>query len=154
MVGKFEKYPKIELPKLTDRIVETIRSAEGKFFIIANISNPDMVGHTAGKKASVKAAEAVDAALRRISEAAKKRGAMLFITADHGNLECVETEDGIPSTFHTRNHVPFAVLGDDKLRLKKGGCLKDVAPTVLYIMEPGKKKVIDRCLRGKVLVKK
>ena len=112
-----------------------------------------MVGHTANMDASIRAAEAVDNSLEKIYHAAAKKGAKLFITADHGNLEVIETEDATPSSFHTDNPVPFAAPLNKNIALKNGGTLKDVAPTVLYIMEPSKKDEILKRLKGEILVK-
>ncbi|MEA3505998.1 MAG: hypothetical protein U9R36_00655, partial [Elusimicrobiota bacterium] len=134
----YEKYPELEIEDLTGKIIEKVEESGGKEFIIANIANGDMVGHTAGRKASVKAAEAVDRALKKIAGAVVKKNGTLFITADHGNLEILKTEDGTASTFHTKNNVPFAVVPQDRAKFKEGGTLKDVAPTVLAAMEPGR----------------
>ncbi|HNN53566.1 MAG TPA: 2,3-bisphosphoglycerate-independent phosphoglycerate mutase, partial [Pseudomonadota bacterium] len=80
--------------------------------------------------------ETIDACLGRICDAAKKSGAAVLITADHGNCEqMVDPDTGQPHTAHTTNPVPFIVV-DDSLRgqrLREGG-LADVAPTVLDIM--------------------
>jgi len=148
----YEKYPEIELPELTKKITELIERASGKTFIIVNISNPDMVGHTANIEAGVKAAEAVDRSLQSIAEAAREKGAYLFITADHGNLEVMETEDGQPSTFHTQNPVPFGIIAPREYKMAAGGCLKDVAPTVLYVMEPRQIEDISEKLKGDILI--
>ncbi len=150
----YEKFPEIELPRLTDKIIETLNHSEPKFFGIVNIANPDMVGHTANKDAAVKAIEKIDSSLKKIIRQAEKTDTMVFITADHGNLEELLTDDDTPSTFHTQNPVPFAVkdpLGKD-VKIREGGCLKDVAPTVLYAMEPDRKKDIEEKLKGEILI--
>ncbi len=147
----YEKYPKLELTELTQKIIKVVEKSRGREFIIVNISNGDMVGHTAGRDASVKAASVVDRALKKISRAVKEKGGTLFVIADHGNLEVLKTEDGTASTFHTKNRVPFAVVSKDKVKLKEGGCLKDVAPTILAIMEPEKKDIVAERFNGNII---
>ncbi|MDA3793440.1 MAG: hypothetical protein PF545_07315 [Elusimicrobia bacterium] len=155
----YEKYPEIEIKELTKKIVSVIKDSRGKEFLIINIANGDMVGHTANREASIRAASAVDKALKKISAAVLDMEGTLFITADHGNLEVLHTEDGTPSTFHTKNKVPFAMvsketIADETLKFKSGGCLKDVAPTVLAVMEPSYKKIIKETFMGEILAGK
>ena len=67
---------------------------------------------------------------------------MALITADHGNAEMmIDPATGGPWTAHTTNLVPFILFdpagkaGDPaKIRLRHGGVLADVAPTVLDIL--------------------
>ena len=58
--------------------------------------------------------------------------------------------DGSPFTAHTTNVVPFAVIGAGDVKLREGGCLADIAPTMLpYIGLPvpsemtGKSLIVD-----------
>ena len=62
----------------------------------------------------------------------------MFICADHGNCEqLVDYETGEPFTAHTTNPVPFVVVGCGDVKLRQGGCLADIAPTMLpYIGLP------------------
>ncbi|MFW6134532.1 MAG: hypothetical protein ACOC5R_03030, partial [Elusimicrobiota bacterium] len=149
----YEKYPEIELPRLTEKVIEILENSPSKSFLIVNLSNPDMVGHTASMDAGIKAARAIDRAMEKVYNSAVKCGAYLFITADHGNMEESETEDGLASTFHTENPVPFVITGRNDIELKQGGCLKDVAPTVLYVMEPDSIDIIENEFKGNILVK-
>ncbi|MGM0441262.1 MAG: 2,3-bisphosphoglycerate-independent phosphoglycerate mutase [Elusimicrobiota bacterium] len=153
-MNPYEKFPKIELPRLTDKIVEILKKSKPKFFMIVNIANPDMVGHTANKEAAIKAIEKIDDSLKKITEEAEKNNTVVFITADHGNLEDLLTDDDTPSTFHTQNPVPFLIKDQEgkDVKIKKEGCLKDVAPTVLYAMEPEKRKEIKDKLKGEILI--
>ncbi len=75
----------------------------------------------------------MDAELSRIYQALKPRGGVWIITADHGNAETmIDPVTGGPHTYHTTNPVPFILVSDDdKLRLKPGGSLRDIAPTML-----------------------
>ncbi len=98
-----------------------------------NYANADMVGHSGKLEAAIKAVEAVDAGLARIFQALKPRGGVWIITADHGNAETmIDPATGGPHTYHTTNPVPLILVSDDdKLRLKSGGSLRDIAPTML-----------------------
>src|SRR5438046_9505340 len=102
-----------------------------------NYANADMVGHARKLEAAIKAVEAVDAGLARISQALKSRGGVWMITADHGNAETmIDPATGGPHTYHTTNPVPFILVSDDdKVRLKPGGSLRDTAPTLLGALE-------------------
>ena len=87
--------------------------------------------------AAVKAVEAVDACVETVWEAVRDMGGCMFLTADHGNAEKMKNPDGSPFTAHTTNVVPFAVIGAGDVKLREGGCLADIAPTMLpYIGLP------------------
>ncbi len=148
----YETYPELEIKELTEKVIEIIESSLEKTFIIVNIANLDMVGHTGSFEASLQAAAAVDKALAEICAAAERSGVTSFITADHGNLEVSVTEDSEPSTFHTRNPVPFAVLPSGRFEILPGGCLRDIAPTILSVMEPGKREDIKKKFKGEIIV--
>jgi 2,3-bisphosphoglycerate-independent phosphoglycerate mutase len=83
--------------------------------------------------AAVTAVEAVDRCLARVVEAAEARGGICLVTADHGNAELMLNPDGSPNTAHTTNPVPF-IATRPGLRLRDGGKLADVAPTVLKLL--------------------
>ena len=92
-----------------------------------------MVGHTGVMEAAIKAVEVLDECLGRVLQAAQDTGAVVAITADHGNIEQMkDPENGQPFTAHSTNRVPFILVGE-KVRLKEGGLLADVAPTVLAL---------------------
>jgi 2,3-bisphosphoglycerate-independent phosphoglycerate mutase len=121
---------------VTDGVVEALKPG-GPTFILVNYANPDMVGHTGKLQPAIHAVETVDTALGRIVEAAAKVDATVFITADHGNCETmIDPETGQPHTAHTTNPIPFIAIADDLAgnggrKLRAGGRLADVAPTVL-----------------------
>ena len=92
-----------------------------------------MVGHTGVFDAAVKAVEAVDECVGRVADATLKMGGTLFITADHGNADCMIDENGNPFTPHTTNPVPFCVVGYP-CTLREGGRLADIAPSMLKVM--------------------
>jgi 2,3-bisphosphoglycerate-independent phosphoglycerate mutase len=101
--------------------------------IIMNYANADMVGHSGNLEATIKAVEAVDAGLATIYSALKPRGGVWIITADHGNAETmIDPSTGGPHTYHTTNPVPLILVSEnDSLKLKPGGSLRDIAPTML-----------------------
>ncbi|MDW7759037.1 MAG: alkaline phosphatase family protein [Acidobacteriota bacterium] len=122
--------------------VAAVRALEGtgNRVVIANLANVDVVGHIENKSSVVAAVEAVDIALGRIVEGARRAGAALVVTADHGTVEEWFYPDGTPNTGHTANPVPFiladfsaAAAGSSSGALMKTGELADVAPTVLQL---------------------
>ena len=102
-------------------------------FVIVNVANPDMVGHTGVIPAVVAAVEAADAALAVILDGLNAVGGVAIVTADHGNAEQMLQTDGSPHTAHTTNPVPI-VLTDRTLALRDGGRLADIAPTLLALL--------------------
>ena len=120
---------------MCDKLVEAIGS--GKYdVIIINFANPDMVGHTGVENAAIQAVEAVDACVGRAVEAIEKADGAMFICADHGNVEqLVDYETGEPFTAHTTNPVPFILVNAGaEYGLREGGCLADIAPTLIELM--------------------
>jgi 2,3-bisphosphoglycerate-independent phosphoglycerate mutase len=134
-VATYDLQPEMSCPELTEELVAAIDG--GAFDVIAcNIANPDMVGHTGDIQAAARAAEAVDVALGAIEAAVRRAGGALLVTADHGNLELMRDPDtGQPHTAHTVGPVPFIYVGArDDARLRSGGALRDVAPTILDLL--------------------
>jgi 2,3-bisphosphoglycerate-independent phosphoglycerate mutase len=106
--------------------------------IVTNFANPDMVGHTGILEAAVKAAETVDECVGKVLDKVKSMGGVAIITADHGNFEqMAEIADGSkPHTAHTVGDAPFIIFDErfKKCKLRQGGSLADVGPTLLEIM--------------------
>ena len=120
-------------PEVTAALVEDIR-AQRHDVIICNIANPDMVGHTGVLAAAIQAVEAVDQAIGAVVAALREVGGELILTADHGNLEKMRDPDtGQAHTAHTVGPVPLVYLGRPA-RLRSGGALRDVAPTLLALL--------------------
>lgn len=132
-VATYDLQPEMSLPELTDRLVGAITGG-GFDFIVCNIANGDMVGHTGKLDAAIRAAEAVDAALGRIVAALESTAGALLLTADHGNLEQMRDADGQPHTQHTAGPVDLIYLGPEPHRLRGGGALCDIAPTALALL--------------------
>ncbi|MGH7923705.1 MAG: 2,3-bisphosphoglycerate-independent phosphoglycerate mutase [Candidatus Binatus sp.] len=135
-VATYDLEPAMKAAAIATRVAEEI--AGGKFdVIVMNFANPDMVGHTGKFEATVAAVEATDAALGIVIDALEQRGGVALITADHGNAEFMsDPATGQAHTAHTTNPVPL-ILYDPKFkgRLKDGGTLADVAPTLLAMLE-------------------
>ena len=131
-VETFDLKPEMSAYEVTDAVVKAIE--EDKYnMIILNYANCDMVGHTGIEEAAVKAVEAVDACVGRTVDAILKAGGAALITADHGNAEKMKEPDGAPFTAHTTNPVPLIVAGYP-CKLREGGRLADLSPTMLDIM--------------------
>ncbi len=134
-VATYDLKPEMSAAGITDTVVKAIEKDEFDA-IIMNYANADMVGHSGKLEAAIQAVEAVDAGLARIYQALKPRGGVWIITADHGNAETmIDPVGGGPHTYHTTNPVPLILVSnDDKLRLKPGGSLRDIAPTMLGVL--------------------
>ena len=131
-VATYDLQPEMSAYEVTDQCIRRIESGQYDV-IILNFANCDMVGHTGVFEAAVKAVEAVDTCVGRVTDAIAKMGGVSLITADHGNADKMVAEDGEPFTAHTTNPVPFCVVGYP-CRLRTGGRLADIAPTMLKVM--------------------
>ena len=134
-VATYDLKPEMSAPEVGMDLVEAIKSDKYDVIII-NFANPDMVGHTGVIPAAVKAVERVDSLVGEAVEAVKDVDGVLFICADHGNAEkMVDYETGAPHTAHTTNPVPFILVNaDPSWKLREGGCLADIAPTLIEVM--------------------
>ena len=134
-VATYDLQPEMSAPEVCDTLVEKIHSGEYDV-IIANLANSDMVGHTGVEEAAIEAVECIDQCIGRVVEAVEEVGGQLFICADHGNSEVmVDEETGQPWTAHTTNPVPFILVNyDPAYTLREGGCLGDIAPTLIEMM--------------------
>ena len=133
-VPTYDLKPEMSASEVTDKLVKQILSRKYAF-ILVNYANPDMVSHTANFEATIKALEFVDRCVRRVVAAAKEIGAVCIIMSDHGHAEqLLDLETGGPWTAHTLNPVPFIVVTDEVIKLREGGRLGDVAPTILQLM--------------------
>jgi 2,3-bisphosphoglycerate-independent phosphoglycerate mutase len=140
-VATYDLQPAMSAPGVTDALVAAI--ASGTYdFIVANYANPDMVGHTGVWDATIEALATIDACLGRVVaaidavEAADRdgAGALLAITADHGNADELRDTAGRPVTAHSLNPVPLVLIGRSVVGRKLAdGVLADVAPTLLEL---------------------
>jgi 2,3-bisphosphoglycerate-independent phosphoglycerate mutase len=133
-VATFDLQPEMSAYEVCDNLVTSIQS--GKYdVIIVNFANPDMVGHTGIMQAAIQAIEAVDECVGKAVDAVKEVDGQMFICADHGNAEKLIDEDGEPFTAHTTNPVPFILVNyDENYKLREGGCLADIVPTLIEMM--------------------
>jgi 2,3-bisphosphoglycerate-independent phosphoglycerate mutase len=143
-VATYDLRPEMSAAGVTDALVEAI--ASDRFdFIVANYANPDMVGHTGRWQPTIAAVECVDRCLGRVVEAVLERdrlggagggpGALLCVTADHGNADVMRDEAGRPVTAHSLSPVPIVMAGAVvRGRRLHDGVLADVAPTLLELM--------------------
>jgi len=133
----YDEKPEMSAYGIRDASVQAIES--GKFgLVVINFANPDMVGHTGVLEACIKACKVVDGCVGDVLAAVDKAGGRAVITADHGNSDQLWSKetDG-PHTSHTLNPVELVVYGEgcQTMALRDGGCLGDVAPTLLRLME-------------------
>ena len=133
-VATYDMQPEMSAAEVTEALVGAI--GRGYDLIVVNYANPDMVGHTGDLKAAMLACEAVDRGLAAVVPALHASGGAMIVTADHGNCEVmVDPLSGGPHTAHTLNPVPVALVGGPKgARLRSGGRLADLAPTLLDLM--------------------
>ena len=134
-VATYDLKPEMSAYEVCDKLVEAMKS--GKYdVIIINYANPDMVGHTGVEAAAIAAVEAVDTCVGKSVEALKEVGGSMFLCADHGNAEqLIDYSTGESFTAHTTNPVPFILINyDDNYTLREGGCLADIAPTLIEMM--------------------
>lgn len=134
-VATYDLQPEMSAYEVSDKLVAAITSDKYDI-IIVNFANPDMVGHTGIEEAAKKALEAVDECVGRAYEALLSVNGQMFICADHGNAEqLIDYTTKTPFTAHTTNPVPFILVNYDKeYTLKEGGCLADIAPTLIEMM--------------------
>jgi len=136
-VATYDLKPSMSAYEVTDAVIEQIKR-DYYDVIILNFANCDMVGHTGVMSAAVEAVKTVDECVGRIYELIKERGDVMFITADHGNAEqMADPVTGQPHTAHTTNPVPFIYVNDNEknVKLRDGGKLADIVPTVLDAMK-------------------
>ena len=134
-VATYDLQPEMSAYDVAANLVEAIKSDKYDV-IIVNFANPDMVGHTGIEEAATKAIEAVDSCVGMAYEALIEVDGQMFICADHGNAEqLVDYTTGDPFTAHTTNPVPFVLVNyDENYTLREGGCLADIAPTLIEMM--------------------
>ena len=131
----FATHPKMRAPEITEDLMETIASKKYDF-ILVNYSNPDMIGHTGDFEAAKEAVSYCDECAYKIAMETVKQGGECIIIADHGNIEEMFDEKGNVLTKHTTNPVPFMLISEKhkNAKLKTGGSLANVAPTVLELL--------------------
>lgn len=108
--------------------------------IIINFANPDILGHTANKEAVLKGIVAVDQSLEKVVDKILEKNGTALVIADHGNAEIIhDPKLNKPHSHHTDADVPCILVSKSekfkKIKLRPKGAIKDVAPTMLKIMD-------------------
>jgi 2,3-bisphosphoglycerate-independent phosphoglycerate mutase len=135
-ISTYDLQPEMSAFKVTDKVLRGIEERETDIFII-NFANPDMVGHTGKLDKTIEACQYVDTCLGWITKGIRQARGITIITADHGNAEqMIDPQSGGPHTAHTTNPVPFHLIDEASrgLKLRTGGALEDVAPTLLGLL--------------------
>lgn len=135
-IATYDLQPEMSAFNVTDKVLGAIEEGETDIFIV-NFANPDMVGHTGKLDKTIEACQYVDTCLGRITKGIRQARGITLITADHGNAEqMIDPQSGGPHTAHTTNPVPFHLVDEDSkgIKLREGGALEDVAPTILGLM--------------------
>ena len=143
MVATYDRAPEMSAQAVTDAVCQAVDKGIYSL-IVVNYANPDMVGHTGNIEAAISAIETVDKCVGTVIEKVTQAGGTLLITADHGNAEYMRDANGNPWTAHTTNPVPFILVEGEARKivghgtdvpLRTGGCLADIAPTILEILQ-------------------
>src|SRR3984957_1492955 len=135
-VATYDLAPEMSASGIADAVIKAIGDPAFDL-VVVNFANADMVGHSGKIEPTVKGVETIDACLGRIYQTLKQRGGSMLITADHGNAEMmIDPVSGGPHTSHTTNPVPLILVSDDagKYRLREGGSLRDISPTLLGML--------------------
>jgi 2,3-bisphosphoglycerate-independent phosphoglycerate mutase len=140
-VATYDLKPEMSAAGVAD-VVEKAVNTRDFDVIVMNFANADMVGHSGKMEPTVRAVEAVDACLGRVWQALKRKNGTWIITADHGNAETmIDPVTKGPHTYHTTNPVPLILVDDTAAKLRAGGALRDIAPTILAVL--GEKQPSD-----------
>lgn len=136
-VTTYDQQPEMSAYEVTESTCRAILSRDYRFLMV-NFANPDMVGHTGSLESTIKACEIVDQCLGKILATISKVKGSAVITADHGNAEQMwDPINKSPHTSHTFNPVELVLVGEPCrfLDLRNGGCLADISPTILQLMD-------------------
>jgi len=143
-VKTYDMQPEMSAPE----VGEAVRTGmdENYDLIVVNFANGDMVGHTGDYEAGKKAVSAVDTQIGKILSKAKERDYAIVLTSDHGNCEEMCDKQGHRLTNHTVGEVWCYIIANGVSKLKDGGGLNNIAPTVLKIMGLDIPKEMDSTL--------
>ncbi len=108
-VATYDLKPEMSANDVTTQLIEAIKDDKYQF-IVCNLANPDMVGHTGIMPAAISAIEFVNECVDRILAVIAEKDWKIIITSDHGNAECMMDENGNPQTAHTLNKTPLIVI--------------------------------------------
>jgi 2,3-bisphosphoglycerate-independent phosphoglycerate mutase len=135
-IATYDLQPEMSAFKVTDKVLRAVDDGDTDVFVI-NFANPDMVGHTGKLDKTIEACQYIDTCLGWITKRIREARGVTLITADHGNAEqMIDPITGTPHTAHTTNPVPFHLIDEESVgvKLREGGALEDVAPTMLGLL--------------------
>jgi len=144
IVDSYAKLPEMSASEITQFVADKIKNNVYDFIAI-NYANADMVGHTGNLEAAIKAVECLDKQIKILEKLVLEKNGNLIITADHGNADdMIDFDCDQPNTFHTKNPVPFLVVSEKfkNKKLRDGGVLGNIAPTILDILGIEKPKTM------------
>ncbi|MFZ2202377.1 MAG: 2,3-bisphosphoglycerate-independent phosphoglycerate mutase, partial [Microgenomates group bacterium] len=152
-IATYDLAPKMHALDIAKAAVEAINSDQYEL-VMMNFANPDIIGHTGNMPATIEGIEECDRAVNLVVEATRAKNGLAIISADHGNAESMLTSENKMDTQHSANNVPLIIVSDDpaykNIKLKTGGALQDVTPTILEIL--GIKKPVE--MTGQSLIEK
>ena len=150
----FSEFPEMRAFEITEHAMNAIVS-EKYDFVLVNLSNADMLGHTANLEATKQAIKVVDKCAYALALATKMAGGDAIITADHGNAECLLDSQNQPVTSHTTNPVPFILVSENHKKVKlNSGKLSNIAPTILQLLNLEKPAEMEESLiKNKIKLK-
>jgi len=136
-VKSYDGVPEMRAREIADKIVKVL-DEDSYDIIIANISNPDMIGHTGNLEAGIKAMEITDEVMKKIVQKILEKNGLVILTSDHGNIEeMINNDTGEVDTEHSSYPVPICFLSNENCNkpvFLATGILADIAPTILKIM--------------------
>lgn len=139
-IATYDLQPEMSAFKVTDKFLRGVDEGDTDVFVV-NYANPDMVGHTGKLEKTIEACQYIDTCLGWITKRIREARGTTIITADHGNAEqMIDLLTGSPHTAHTTNPVPFHLIDEELVgvKLREGGALEDVAPTMLALLDVDK----------------
>lgn len=142
-VATYDLKPEMSCHEVCENLVAEINKDQFDF-IVVNFANPDMVGHSGLLEPSIKACEAIDKQISALEKIILEKNGAMIITADHGNIECMQDENQLPHTSHTTNPVPFILICNNAKEYHlNDGALNDIAPSILTLFKITKPQEMD-----------
>lgn len=131
-----DQLPEGQSFKIVDRLQRALEDAPNSV-VVANLPAADLMAATGDLDKTVAAIQFIDTCIGGICDTVRQAGGAVIITSTHGNCEeMVHAESGEPSFYPTANLVPFHLVDDqlEGIKLREGGALADVAPTLLGLL--------------------
>jgi len=120
---RYPDIPVINPPLAAEHLFSIARSHD---FTLYEFFQTDVSGHSMDYARACSVLRTYDRFLAPLIRLVESAGITLVMTSDHGNVECIGDRG------HTRNPVPFVVLGprEDAIRARVNS-LQDVTPAIL-----------------------